>query len=91
MGTYQPRPPSVTAPVGLVYLASARLPEEGVTIRWRRYEDVASVLAGQAFDEPGAARVVDRIAVPPSGWTDLAEVRRYAKSWLRERLSAGAR
>ena len=67
---------SRAAPVGWVQLPG------GYTIRWRRGDPVAHVLAGQQLDNHGAAGVLDSIPVSPSGWTDLAEVRLVGQRWL---------
>jgi hypothetical protein len=67
-----------TAPVGWVHLP------EGYTIRWRRGDPVAHVLRGQRTEHHGMAGVVDSIAVSPSGWTDLAEIRQTGQRWLRQ-------
>lgn len=61
--------------VGWVYL------DVGYTVRWRRGDPVAHVLAGQRMDNHGTAGVVDTVPVPPSGWTDLAEVRQLGQRW----------
>lgn len=67
-----------TAPVGWVYLP------EGYTIRWRRGDPCAHVLDGQQMDNHGMGGVVDSIAVSPSGWTDLAEIRQIGQRWSRQ-------
>ena len=54
------------------------------TIRWRRGDPVAHVLAGQQLDDHGMAGVLETIPVSPSGWTDLAEVRLIGQRWLRQ-------
>jgi len=66
-----------SAPVGWVRLSG------GYTIRWRRGDPVAHVLRDQQLDDYGMAGVVDTIAVPPTGWTDLAEIRQLGQRWLR--------
>lgn len=71
-------------PVGWVFL------EAGYTIRWRRGDPVAVVLAGEQMGNHGMAGVLDRIPVPPSGWTDLAEIRQLGQRWLRQRGRSGA-
>ncbi|MGQ0776529.1 MAG: hypothetical protein ACT4NY_19240 [Pseudonocardiales bacterium] len=65
------------APVGWVQLPG------GYTIRWRRGDPVAHVLPGRRADDHGMAGVVGTIAVSPSGWTDLAEIRQVGQRWLR--------
>ncbi|MGH8917551.1 MAG: hypothetical protein ACRD0H_04295 [Actinomycetes bacterium] len=47
----------------------------GYTVRWRRGDPAAHVLSGERTDDHGMAGVVGTIAMSPSGWTDLAEVR----------------
>lgn len=65
--------------------------EAGYTIRWRRGEPVAFVLSGQQTENHGTAGAVDTIPVPPSGWTDLAEIRQLGERWLRRwRTQRGA-
>lgn len=66
------------APVGWVLLP------EGYTIRWRRGDRVAHALRGDQMDNHGMAGVVDTIPVPPSGWTDLVQVRQVGQRWLRQ-------
>jgi len=67
-----------TAPVGWMHL------EGGYTIRWRRGDPVAHVLRDQQTERHGMTGVVASIAVSPSGWTDLAEVRQIGHRWLRQ-------
>ncbi len=57
------------APVGWVYL------DAGYTVRWRRGEPVAVVFRGDQMANHGNIGVLDTIAVPPSGWSDLAALR----------------
>lgn len=63
------------APVGWVHL------EGRYTIRWRRGDPVAYVLSGQRIGDCGMADVVVTIPVPPTGWTDLAEIRQVGQRW----------
>ncbi len=73
------------APVGWVHL------EGRYTIRWRRGDPVAHVLAGQQLDNHGTVGVLDSIPVSPSDWTDLAEVRLVGQRWLhRQRTQQSA-
>lgn len=72
------RTASKAAPIGWVFL------DAGYTIRWRRGEPVAHILDGRQLDSHGMADVLATIPVPPSGWTDLAEVRRTGQRWLRQ-------
>jgi hypothetical protein len=76
-----------TPPVGWVYLARHR--HDGYTIRWRRGDSVASVLAGKRIGDLGMTEVVDTIPVLPAGWTDLAEIRALAERWLSRRSAGG--
>jgi hypothetical protein len=72
-----------TAPVGWVFLDRHR--HDGCTIRWRRGEAVAYVLAGNRIGDHGMSEVLATIAVAPTGWTDLAEIRALGQRWLRTR------
>ena len=65
--------------VGWVFL------EAGYTIRWRRGDPVALVFRGQQLDHHGTAGLLDTIAVPAPGWTDLGEVRQVGQRWLQRR------
>ncbi|MGH3933117.1 MAG: hypothetical protein ACRDTF_24440 [Pseudonocardiaceae bacterium] len=56
--------------------------DAGYTIRWRRGDPVAYVLAGRQFDNHGTVDVLDTIPVATSGWTDLAEIRLAGQRWL---------
>lgn len=67
------------APVGWAQL------EARYTIRWRRGDPVAHVLGAQQIGEHGMAGVVDTIPVPPTGWTDLAEIHQVGRRWLGQR------
>lgn len=71
------------APVGWVFLARHR--DDGYTVRWRRGDAVAYVLAGQQVGNHGMTEVTDTIPVLPKGWTDLAEIRVLGQRWLRGR------
>ncbi len=71
-----------TAVVGWVFLDRRR--HDGYTIRWRRGDTVAHVLSGQQVGNHGMAEVLDTIPVPPSGWTDFAEIRLLGQRWLRQ-------
>jgi hypothetical protein len=70
-----------TAPVGWVFLDRHR--HDGYTIRWRRGDSVAYVLAGKRIGDLGMTEVLATISVPPAGWTDLAEIRLLGQRWLR--------
>jgi hypothetical protein len=76
-----------TPPVGWVYLARHR--RDGYTIRWRRSDSAASVLAGKRIGDLGMTEVVDIIPVLPAGWTDLAEIRALGERWLSRRSASG--
>ncbi len=54
--------------------------DAGYTIRWQRGDPVAFVFRGQQMDNQGKAGVLTTIAVPPSGWTDLGEIRQVGGS-----------
>ncbi|MGH3907398.1 MAG: hypothetical protein ACRDTE_24965 [Pseudonocardiaceae bacterium] len=77
-------------PTGWVYLRPGNC-----TIRWRRGDDVAYVFSGkqmetypdEPLDEPLRVEILATIAVSPQGWTDLAEVRRVGRRWLRSRAA----
>jgi len=77
-------------PVGWAFLDHHR--HDGYTIRWRRGDKVAYVLAGQQLGNHSMADVLDTIPVPQKGWTDLAEIRALGKRWLRrqDESSSGA-
>ena len=54
------------------------------TLRWRRGDQVAYVLAGARIGYCGAEAVAT-IPVPSAGWSDLQQVRDRAQAWLTER------
>ena len=70
------------APVGWVFFDRRR--DEGYTIRWRRGDAVAYVLAGRQLFSHQTADVLHTIPVSLSGWTDLAEIRQLGQRWLRQ-------
>ncbi|MGH3839131.1 MAG: hypothetical protein ACRDSF_26050 [Pseudonocardiaceae bacterium] len=72
-----------TPVVGWVFLDRHR--HDGYTIRWRRGDRVAYVLAGKQVGDYGMSEVLDTIPVSPSGWTDLTEMRLLGQRWLRAR------
>ncbi|MDQ3599998.1 MAG: hypothetical protein M3408_01820 [Actinomycetota bacterium] len=72
-----------TALVGWVFLDRHR--HDGYTVRWRRGDAVAHVLAGDQIGNLGMVDVLDTIPVSPSGWSDLAEIRTLGQRWLRGR------
>jgi hypothetical protein len=72
-----------TALVGWVFLDRYR--HDGYTVRWRRGDPVAHVLAGHQIGNLGMVDVLDAVPVSPSGWTDLAEIRTLGQRWLRHR------
>ncbi|HET9254017.1 MAG TPA: hypothetical protein VFO16_02300 [Pseudonocardiaceae bacterium] len=43
---------------------------------------MAYVLSGQRVGDHGMNEVLDTIPVPPSGWTDLAEIRQLGHRWV---------
>ncbi|MDQ3152146.1 MAG: hypothetical protein M3R63_10650 [Actinomycetota bacterium] len=67
------------AVVGWVFL------DAGFTIRWRHGDPVTFVFRGQQLDHHGTAGVLDTIAVPAAGWTDLGEVRQVGQRWWQRR------
>lgn len=75
------------APVGWAFLDYRH---DGFTVRWKRGDTVAYVLAGQRFGDHGMVDVVDTVPVPPTGWTDEAEIRALGRRWMnrRERRSS---
>ncbi|MDQ3153392.1 MAG: hypothetical protein M3R63_17340 [Actinomycetota bacterium] len=73
----------VTQPVGWVFLD--RDNNAGYTIRWRRGDSVAYILAGQQMFSHQTVHALDTIPVSPSGWTDLAEIRLTGERWQRPR------
>ncbi len=70
-------------PVGWVLL------DGGYTIRWRRGDPVAVILGGDQMHQRGMVGVLDRIPVPPSGWTDLTEIHQLGQRWLQQRARSG--
>jgi hypothetical protein len=68
---------------GWVFLDRHR--EDGFTTRWRRGDPVAYVLSGQRVGDHSMADVLGTIPVPPTGWTDLAEIRALGQRWVRKR------
>lgn len=83
-GTTTPRPP-----IGWVFLDRHR--NDGYTIRWQRGDPVAYVLAGNQMFSHQTADVLHTITVSPTGWTDLAEIRRLGQAWMRQASSAAPR
>ncbi|MGH3941086.1 MAG: hypothetical protein ACRDTG_21090 [Pseudonocardiaceae bacterium] len=71
-----------TAPGGWVFLDRKR--HDGITVRWRRGEPLAYVLDGKRIGDHTLAGVLDTIPAPPTGWTDLADLRLAAQRWLRQ-------
>ncbi|MPZ65721.1 MAG: hypothetical protein GEU83_09480 [Pseudonocardiaceae bacterium] len=78
-GGATPRP----APVGWVLL------DAGYTIRWRRGDPVAVIFRGDQRDQHGTVGALDRIPVSPSGWADLAELRKLGQRWLQQQARSG--
>ncbi len=77
-------------PVGWTFLDHHH--RDGYTIRWRRGDTVAYVLAGHQLGNHSMAEVLDTIPVPKKGWTALAEIRALGTRWLRrqDESSGGA-
>jgi len=46
---------------------------------------VAYVFRDQQMDNRGTVGVLDTIAVPPAGWTDLREIRQVGQRWVQRR------
>ncbi len=72
-----------TSPVGWVFLD--RHSHAGYTIRWRRGDSVAYILAGQQMFSHQTGDVLDTIMVSPSGWTDMGEILITGQRWQRQR------
>ena len=70
------------APVGWVHLRGGVHAPEGYTIRWRRGEAVAYVLAGKQLSSHAVTDVVATVGVPPHGWVDWAHIRAHGQRWL---------
>lgn len=70
------------APVGWVYLRGGVGVPEGYTIRWRRGEPVAYVLAGKQLSSHAVVDAVATVEVPPHGWVDWAHIRAHGQRWL---------
>ncbi len=68
--------------VGWVHLRGGAQVPEGYTIRWRRGEPVAYVLAGKQLSSHALTGVVATIQVPPHGWIDWAHIRAHGQRWL---------
>ncbi|MGH3916262.1 MAG: hypothetical protein ACRDTC_23070 [Pseudonocardiaceae bacterium] len=80
------------APIGWVHLRGDVNAPEGYTIRWRRGEAVAYVLAGKQLSSHALTGVVATVDVPSRGWVDLADIRAQGQRWLttrNERRKAG--
>ncbi len=74
-----------TAPTAWVYLRSG-----DCTILWKRGDNVAYIFEGKQLDiypdEPLPVDiVVATIPVLPTGWIDLAHVRRVGEVWVKAR------
>lgn len=67
--------------VGWAFLDRHR--HDGYTIRWRRGDPVAYVLAGNQVGSHGMSDVIDTIPVLPAGWTDIGDIRQLGQKWLR--------
>ncbi len=72
--------PSI-APTGWVFLDRHR--PVGFTIRWKRGDSAACVLAGQRIGDYAMTGILATIPVLPTGWTDLAEVGNVGRRWGR--------
>jgi len=60
--------------------------DDGFTIRWRRGEPVAYVLAGQRLgDHTTTDGVLDTIPVTSKGWTDFTDIRMLGQRWMQQR------
>jgi len=58
-------------------------PHGSVTVRWRRGEDLALVLAGRWVGDLGRNEVLATVAVQQAGWVDLEDLRLLGQRWLR--------
>ena len=74
------------APMGWVHLRGGAHNPEGYTIRWRRGDPVAYVLAGRQLSSHALNDVVTTVEVPPRGWVDVAEIRSHGQRWLTTHL-----
>ncbi|MGH3913363.1 MAG: hypothetical protein ACRDTC_08135 [Pseudonocardiaceae bacterium] len=69
------------APIGWVHVRGDATAPEGYTIRWRRGEAVAYVLAGKQLSSQAVTGVIATVDVPPRGWVDLAHIRAQGQRW----------
>ncbi|HEY8374229.1 MAG TPA: hypothetical protein VIL00_15945 [Pseudonocardiaceae bacterium] len=60
----------------------------GFTFRWGRGDPYMTVHRGDHVGSLNMSGLVDRVPVPPSGWTDQEQVRQFAERWLRSRMPA---
>lgn len=70
-----------TRPTGWVFLD--RHSNDGITIRWQRGDTEAHLLRGNKIGEWTSADLLGKIAVSPSGWTDVTDIRLAAEIWAR--------
>lgn len=68
--------------MGWVYLRGGVSNPAGYTIRWRRGDPVAYVLAGKQLSSHAITGVVATVEVPPHGWVDVAHIRAHGQRWL---------
>lgn len=71
-----------TAPMAWVHLRGDVNASEGYTIRWRRGEAVAYVLAGKQLSSHAVTGVLTTLDVPTQGWIDADHVRAHGQRWL---------
>lgn len=64
-------------PTGWVYLKS------DCTIRWQRGDHEAHVLRGNKVGSWSTEGLLGKVAVSPTGWADLAEVKLTGEKWVR--------
>ncbi len=72
-----------TSPVGWVFFGHQS--HAGYTIRWRRGDSVAYILAGQQMFSHQTVHALDTIEVSPSGWTDMNDILATGQRWQRQR------
>ncbi|MGH3912543.1 MAG: hypothetical protein ACRDTC_03910 [Pseudonocardiaceae bacterium] len=79
------------APIAWLHLSGGMNVPEGYTIRWRRGDAVAYVLAGKQLSSHAITDVVTTVEVPLRGWVDMAHVREHGQRWLAAHNKEGER
>jgi len=64
-------------PTGWAYLKS------DCTIRWQRGDREAYVLRGNQVGKWTTDGVIGKVPVPPTGWSDLDEVKLAGENWVK--------